>query len=624
MAMATSIDRKRRLSAADFLEALEGRLASLKPAELRAILMAHAETLPAGERRAFLAIFEKEDEAGKAGGKRRPGRVTDAQKLLRDIDSLVDQCGEERHGGKEGDWEDAGEDDGWDHYEPAHATWPTAKIDALFERADAAFRAGDLALARDAYQKLLDLVAGYGEDGFDADEEESEPVGTTDLDEAKARYLRALYETTEPAQRPAALLKALQDLQYVGGPVGIPEVIGARRAHLPDRETFLESWIEMLRHERSDQFGFGIEARRLLFEAVRVHRGTEGLAELARRDGRHIPEAYRKWVQALAEESRTDEAVRAAQEALQALPSTGEIRAWIAEFMAESAEKQNDGVARLEARGEAFRAMPTLARLSALCEAADPIGKLKAMVHAETARLRSVVANRSRRTGRDGEMADFQSGHRLLATLLLLDGETEEAIALAQRAPAVGWSGGSHPGPVVIPYLLCAATGGATLSTGTALADLWRGIDADEPAFPMWDLHAEDGDLDDEPEDAWPGMSLKPRPVRLTRFLQAQIGQQPVDPEQRARFLKVAWSVAERRVKEILDKKHRRAYERAAMLVGAVAEAQTIAGDPESGHALLANVRQQFSRYSAFTRELDKITRRSPLLPSLPAKHRRW
>lgn len=591
--MATSIDRKRRLSAADFLEALEARLASLKPAEFRASLMAHAETLPAGERRAFLAIFEKADEGGKAGGKRRPGRVTDAQKLLRDIDALVDQCGEERHGGQEDDWEHAGEDDGWDHYEPAHATWPTAKIDALFERADAAFRAGDLALARDAYEKLLDLVANYGEDGFDADEEESEPVGTTDLDEAKARYLRALYETTEPAQRPAALLKALQDLQYVGGPVGIPEVIGARRAPLPDRETFLEAWIDLLRRGRSDQFGFDLEARRLLFQAVRMHRGTEGLAELARRDGRRIPEVYRKWVQALAEESRTDEAVRAAQEALQALPSTGEIRAWIAEFMAESAEKQNDAAARLEARGEAFRAMPTLARLSALCEAAEPIGKLKAVVHAETARLRSVVANRPLRKGRDEEPVEFQSGHRLLATLLLLDGETDEAITLAKGAPAVGWSGGEHPGPVVIPYLLCAATGGMTPAPETALAELWRGIDADEAIFPPWNIYAEDGGLDDEPDDAWPDTPFTPRSLRLTPFLQAQIGRQPVDREQRARFLKVAWNIAERRVKEILDKKHRRAYERAAMLVGAVVEARIMTGDPGSGHTLLESVRRQ-------------------------------
>jgi tetratricopeptide (TPR) repeat protein len=299
--MAPSIDRKKRLSAADFLKAVKARLTALKPAALRATLMAHAETLPAAERGTFLAIFETAGEAGKAGGKRRPRRATEAERLLRDIEALVEECGEGRHEGPEDDWEDEGEDEHWDHFEPAHATWPTAQLDALFERADAAFRAGDLALARDAYEKLLNLVAGYGEDGFDADEEASEPVGATDLEEAKARYLRALYETTELAQRPAALLRVLQDLQYVGGPVGLPEVIGARRAPLPDREAFLAAWISLLRQNRSEQFGFDIEARRLLFQAVRLHRGTEGLAELARRDGRRIPEAYRKWVQALAE-----------------------------------------------------------------------------------------------------------------------------------------------------------------------------------------------------------------------------------------------------------------------------------------------------------------------------------
>lgn len=397
---------------------------------------------------------------------------------------------------------------------------------------------------------------------------------------------------------------------------GLPEVIGARRAPLPDRDTFLAAWIELLRQGRADQFGFDMEARRLLFQAVRMHRGTDGLAELARRDGRRIPEAYRKWVQALAEESRTDEALRAAQEALRALAPKGEIRAWIAEFIAEAAEKNNDGAARLEARREAFRATPTLARLSALCEAAEPVGELKTVVHAETTRVRSVVAKQSRRKGQDADAVGLQTGHRLLATLLLLDGETDEAIALAEQAPAVGWSGGEHPGPAVIPYLLCAAAGGAEPTPGTALADLWRGIDADEPPFPMSDLDDQDDDFDDEPDAAWPDVSLTPRPVRLTAFLRAQIERQPVDPERRARFLKVTWTMAERRVREILDKKHRRAYERAAILVGAVAEARIMAGDPGSGHALLENIRQQFSRYSAFTREMGKIARCSPLLPS--------
>ena len=51
--MATARDRQRKLSAADFLETLEARLAALKPAELRASLMAHAEALPAGDRSDF-------------------------------------------------------------------------------------------------------------------------------------------------------------------------------------------------------------------------------------------------------------------------------------------------------------------------------------------------------------------------------------------------------------------------------------------------------------------------------------------------------------------------------------------------------------------------------------------
>ena len=245
------------------------------------------------------------------------------------------------------------------------SAWPTAEMDALFQRADAAFREGDLALAREAYHKLLYAVAacqegGFDEEGFD-DGEAPEPVGETDLSEAKVRYLRALYETTDLDQRPAALLKAIQDLQYIGGePVGLPEVIGARRAPLPDREAFLDAWIELLGRSQPGPYGFDPEVRRLLFQAVRLHRGTDGLAELARRDGRRLPEAYRKWILALAEEDKTAEAIGAAQEALRDLPATGEVRAWIAEFIAEDAEKRREGPALLDARCEAFRAAPSI------------------------------------------------------------------------------------------------------------------------------------------------------------------------------------------------------------------------------------------------------------------------
>ncbi len=214
--------------------------------------------------------------------------------------------------------------------------------------------------------------------------------------------------------------------------------------------------------------------------------------------------------------------------------------------------------------------------------------------------------------------------NRLLAMIHLLTGEADEAISLAERAPAVGWSGGDHPAPVVIPYLLCAATGGAEPTPGTALADLWRGVDESESLFSMWDLDTGDDAFDDDGEPEWPDVPSKPQPVRLTPFLRNQLQQRPPDPERRERFLKVAWNIAKRRVKAILEKKHRRAYERAAKLVAAVAEAQIIAGDPVRGRSLLEDIRGQYSRYSAFTRELDSVARRSPLLPSPHSKSRRW
>jgi len=622
--MGTVRDRKRRLPMADLLDRLEALLDAMKPAELRAALMTHAEHLPPSERRAFLDIFESRGKGGEAGQGKRPKRAPKAETLLRDIDAAVEMYERSRGVGIGAGWKDDLEDDEWADDEPAYGAWPTAKIDALFRRADGVFREGDLVLAREAYHKLLDAIAAYQEEGFD-EGESPEPVGATDLSEVKARYLRALYETTDPEERPAALLKAMQDLQYIDSePVGLPEVIGARRAALPDRESFLDAWIDLLGRGQAEQYGFGPEVHRLLFQAVRMHRGTDGLAELARRDGRRLPEAYRKWILALAEEERTAEAIRAAQEALRGLGPRGEVRAWVAEFLAGESEKGRDGPALLDARCEAFRAAPSIARLSALCEAAEPVGQLESVVRTEGTRLRPLLQKDLKRRSQDVEEVGVLEGHRLLALLHLLGGEIDEAISLAERAPAVGWSGGDHPAPVIIPYLLCAVTGGAEPAPGTALADLWREIDASEPVLPMWDLDIEEAAFDDEGEGESTDVRSEARPVRLTPFVRAQLQQRPPGPEARERFLKVAWNIAKRRVKAILEKKHRRAYERAATLVAAVAEARIVAGDPHRGHSLLEDIRGQYSRYSAFNRELDKVARRSPLLPSPPSKARRW
>lgn len=80
--MGTARGRKRKLPVADFLEALEARLAGMKPAELRAASMTHAERLQPSERGAFLAIFEAGGKSGETGRMKRAGRAPKADTLF--------------------------------------------------------------------------------------------------------------------------------------------------------------------------------------------------------------------------------------------------------------------------------------------------------------------------------------------------------------------------------------------------------------------------------------------------------------------------------------------------------------------------------------------------------------
>jgi hypothetical protein len=68
-------------------------------------------------------------------------------------------------------------------------------------------------------------------------------------------------------------------------------------------------------------------------------------------------------------------------------------------------------------------------------------------------------------------------------------------------------------------------------------------------------------------------------PLREAQYITPAVRPTTPAPVPSGAFLKVAWNIAKRRVKAIVEKKHRRAYKRAATLVAAIAEAQIVAGD---------------------------------------------
>jgi hypothetical protein len=79
----------------------------------------------------------------------------------------------------------------------------------------------------------------------------------------------------------------------------------------------------------------------------------------------------------------------------------------------------------------------------------------------------------------------------------------------------------------------------------------------------------------------------------------------------RARLLEQGAALARARVEAIVSNKNRGAYERAARLWSAVQDAHVLAGLPDEGARLVADLRDRLSRQYRFRERLDAAVRRS-------------
>lgn len=605
---------------ASFLDALEARLSERTPEAVKAALIAHAEQLVPRERESFLAIFVEPEFDRGAGGALDEDREPDP--LLIEIEAFVERL---RTGRYVDGW-------GWDPeiYEErafGDESW-AHEMDDLFAAANAAFLEGDLQLARESLGRLLGA--------FDLDVEAQafcgpdSPQGmvSVDVGEAQARYLRAIYETTAASERPAALLDAIEDLRCIGGDASLSVIHEARRARMPGLDAFLPDWIGHLRSiERDAQRGSprARQLARLLSEAAEWHGGADGLGELARARGALDPDVHRDWVDALIRAGRHRDAAGAAGEALRTLEPRGEARAGIAERLARLTASTGDADGALEARRGRWRAAPSTWRLIALIDIATALGRAGEMLAGEAAW--ALAPERHRAEARN------VANDRLLCELLLLANRVDQALEVAKAAGPLGWSHGGHPGPIIVPYLLVAATGPEIrpellIAAGSPYAP----AELDEPLLAQ-ELERIDrdgwvggGDWDDEPG----GLSLDeryrgiPADKRLPSFLlAAAIGAHPASRRERDRWLGCAAELVEERVNAIVSAKHRGAYERAARLAVACGEAIALASDRDRGFAFVIEARERFPRHHAFRSELDRATEASPYLPPPPRRRSR-
>ncbi|MBN1174715.1 MAG: hypothetical protein JXA67_21320 [Micromonosporaceae bacterium] len=568
----------------EFLTVLDSRLAALPAEQLRAVLIGHAERLAARDRAAFLAIFPA--TAAAPGGSGLP--VPDAGALLADIDAFVEQV---RSGAYFEGW-------GWDddlHEERAWGdeSW-AGEMDDLFAGAADAFLAGDLDLARNAYGRLLDAFRLDEEVGAFCGPASASDMVDTDVTEAVARYLRAVYETTPQPERAGVLYRRYTDLCHRARSLNLQAIADTRRSDLPDLERFLPGWIEILTEHTG---GFWARDRqRLLTEATVWHAGTDGLGPVARRPGDHQPTAYLDWIDALTRDGRLADAAAAAREALSVTGFPAERAADAADRLAMLNQRLGDPAGALDATHTAWRAHPTRPRLMALVAAAQTAGALDATLSTEADRA--------------GTEPD-----RLTCELLLLAGRIDAAADRLAGSDPLGWSQPTHPGPVVWPHLL-AATAPAAPDKTTHLGRLFAAIDT---ADRWYGGYSDDFDpADDLTGTGGPHAGT----LALSTLLAGCSREHPGTPAQRQRWLTVARDVADRRIDAVVSNKHRGAYQRVAVLAVAYAESLTLDGDPSGATAYIAGVRARYPRHTAFRAELDRATAASPLLPASHPRRR--
>ncbi len=567
-----------RISLKEFMEEVEERLAALSHSDLRGLLRERAKETPSGERDKFLAFLTPPPpEAVEIKNS------AEVKELISDIDELYSRLeggeycegwGYDNEIGEERDWGDE--------------SWAD-EVAGYFSQAHKFLLDGNPGLARVIHEKLFVILDLGEESGHLPGPPDPEELLEIDLDEERARYLRAVYLAASREDRADELFKAADRFQYyIGEDLNLKEVVNAGTDLLPDLESFLTDWIERLKDRTEDW------TRYLRREAVTLAGGTAGIAELARREGKDHPSAYVDWIGALEKEKDFPAMLQAAREGLEAVPRDYLLRAEIAEGLVRAGEELGDLETQLIGWREAFYSDPSLSHLLSLLSIAGRKGDYQPEIDQAIVRLRSLLEMRpGRNRGFDPDNRETAraclSSWALPARAYLLGGYYQEAFQLCRNQKSLGWSG-LNPKGLVVPVFLQMLFQGGDLSASENLRQLWESATEDNPIYSV--VH---------------GGHRRDLPERFREALSAVIRSRPFTAGEADRYL--SWCVKEtgKRVDAIVGEKHRKSYAKAANLLAATAEVLASHGEEAKGRALIERYRRRYNRHSAFQKELRKV-----------------
>jgi hypothetical protein len=578
----------------EFISELNARLEKFTHAELKEIIRSQGMNLPPRERREYLDRFvQPEKPRGKKESKKPT--MSDGEFLLQEIEAFGQRAENYEYTTGWG-WDDEyGEERAW-----GDDSW-VAEIDSLFERINDSYEAGDYALARKAYEKLLEIYLGGSEESRFSGHGQDEMM-ETDLEEAGLRYLRSIYLSEEPSFRPEALMKGIVNLSYLSGNAAIHGMIHVSLEDLPELDQFGEKWIEYLKKQKENRI-----VTNLLKEAAHLFGGIKGIETLALEKGHQFPGAFVEWLEALEKNKNYPEMIRVARLGLETLSDRLTIRGQIADYLHEAASRLDQKDLVEESLKEALYASPSLSRLLNLLDHAKDIGRKTEFLDGALVRFEKIKKRAERKASLEMDFnrsPDLHENHvpgNLETYCYLLRGDYARAADLLSPSKPLGWTSGDSSNAILVPFFLYTRWNHEKKLTAN-ITELWK--DATDIPIDFGTFSQEDSDHGDLGK-------------RFRAHLDNALKEFPIPEKGRDEYFLAVEKAALKRVDAIVSEKHRKSYWKAAQLLLAVAEVYWSRGEAVKGQKLINRFKEKYNRYSAFRAELQNVAKKSNLFSIL-------
>ena len=569
--------KKTKIALKPYLDTIAKYCSTLSDEELTDILICLAKDVPTSGRVNFLEKIESYLPGRRLAIIPEAGPV---DQILDDIEALKESIEERIRSIEDGSyWDDPDvwEDDGYSEEDPDYISEDQdEELGTFFHDAESLFLDDRLADARKVYEALFNLINDIKEEAYFS------PRDDIDIREERARYCRCVYETSNTDKRLHEFIGAMEvdvsnlyhENEYDEDYPLMQDVIDTKPGEMEDLESFLPIWEKALTKRGTKGRPAG-----LLLETVNRLEGINGVSSLAKKWKNSQPQGYLFWLNILQKENDQKGIIRVSTEGLKALKE-GKPRERVAEFMIDAAKELHDANHILLGKRERFFSYMSDQNLLDLVDEATTQGK------------------------RDNELdtvIKFFEGHKaidegkeLYARALLMSGNLNSAFALAKNEKGVGWSYGSNAGVVFGSVLSVLADHSEKAGTiKTLLKDYAN----------KRTIYSERFSIDDGKGTSFYDEIIK----GLTQNKETK--------SQAAEYLSWAEKIGKRRIEHIVSNKHRRAYERAAKVLGSLAEAYMAMGQKSKTAKILHTYySEKYNRFSAFRKEVKAVVKDSDIL----------